>query len=146
VNSLTKSTTVTGYYTIIGCVRCMCKRSREISRNRARTRSCADTTGEQVSLLYTHRTNILQMYYVSIIFFIISLGLSKMSVGALLLRLTPQKQHRRAFNVILALIAAWTIASTFSVALQCNLSHPWILIHESCPRMVWHFMALNRFL
>lgn len=73
-----------------------------------------------------------QMYYVSILFFVIALGLSKISVAFLLLHLTPQKEHHRVLHVIIALIAAWTVASTFAVALQCNLSHPWILVQETC--------------
>ena len=76
------------------------------------------------------------MYYVSVLFFVVSLGLSKISVAFLLLRLTPQQQHRRVLHVIVALMAVWTVASTFAVALQCNLSHPWILIQESCPGAV----------
>jgi hypothetical protein len=77
-----------------------------------------------------------QMYYVSILFFVISLGLSKISVAFLLLHLTPQEEHRRVLRGINFLIAAWTVASTFAVALQCNLSHPWILIQETCPGAV----------
>jgi hypothetical protein len=82
------------------------------------------------------RLTVPQMYYVSILFFVISLGLSKISVAFLLLRLTPHQQHRRALHVIVALIAVWTVASAFAVTLQCNLSHPWILIQESCPGAV----------
>ena len=77
-----------------------------------------------------------QMYYVSILFFVIALGMSKLSVAFLLLRLTPQQQQRRVFQVIVALITVWTIASTVAVALQCNLSHPWVLFQETCPRVV----------
>jgi len=84
------------------------------------------------------------MYYVSILFFVISLGLSKISVAFLLLRLTPSKKHRRVFYVIVALIATWTVASTFAVALQCNLSHPWILIQETCPGAVLRPLILIR--
>jgi Fungal rhodopsin domain len=76
------------------------------------------------------------MYYVSTLFFVISLGLSKISVAFLLLHLTPQKEHTRILHVIVGLIAVWTVASTFAVALQCNLSHPWILIQETCPGTV----------
>jgi hypothetical protein len=82
------------------------------------------------------------MYYVSNLFFVVSLGLSKISVAFLILRLTPQKEHRQVFLVITSLIGAWTVASTFAVALQCNLSHPWILIQESCPRAVLQPMIL----
>jgi hypothetical protein len=76
------------------------------------------------------------MYYVSNLLFVVSLGLSKISVAFLLLRLTPQKEHMRILHGIIASMAVWTVASTFTVALQCNLSHPWILIQESCPGVV----------
>jgi hypothetical protein len=76
------------------------------------------------------------MYYASLIFFVVSVGFSKLSVAFLLLCLTPYEEQRRAFYIVVGLIAAWTFASTFAVALQCNLSHPWILVQESCPRAV----------
>jgi hypothetical protein len=76
------------------------------------------------------------MYYVSNLLFVVSLGLSKISVAFLLLRLTPQKGHMRILYGIITLMALWTVASTFTVALQCNQSHPWILIQESCPGVV----------
>ena len=73
-----------------------------------------------------------QLYYTSNIFFILALGLSKLSVVFFLIRITAVKEQRLVFHVVAGLIAAWTLASTFVVALQCNLGHPWIIVGQNC--------------
>ncbi|KAM3074424.1 hypothetical protein ACMFMG_002772 [Clarireedia jacksonii] len=74
-----------------------------------------------------------QMYYTSTVLFMLSLGLSKISVVFLLLSLTPHEQHRKIFLGVIGLLVTWTVASTFAIALQCNLAHPWLSIGEQCP-------------
>lgn len=133
---MTKWIVVLCGYPIVRRPGCMCCRPGEVDRTGIRCKSCQDTAGKQESPWWRVRLMVSQMYYVSILFFVIALGMSKLSVAFLLLRLTPQQQQRRVFQVIVALITVWTIASTVAVALQCNLSHPWILIQESCPRAV----------
>ena len=54
----------------------------------------------------------------------------------LLLRLSQAKHHRRLFNAAAAFVGAWTVASIFTVALQCNLVKPWIIVGEHCPGSV----------
>jgi hypothetical protein len=76
------------------------------------------------------------MYYASNLFFVLTLGLSKLSVGFFLLRLTTVRLHKVIFMAVMAFITAWTIAAIFAVALQCNLSQPWIIIGERCPHSV----------
>jgi hypothetical protein len=76
------------------------------------------------------------MYYTSNLLFVIALGLSKLSVGLLLFRLTSVRLHKVIFMGVMAFIVTWTIAATFTVALQCNLSQPWITIGESCTNSV----------
>ena len=73
-----------------------------------------------------------QMYYTSTILFILALGLSKCSVASLLIRLTPDKSHKRLFHAVLALMGVWTVGSVFAMALQCNLARPWVLVGEQC--------------
>lgn len=76
------------------------------------------------------------MYYASNLFFVLALGFSKLSVGLLLFRLTSVRHHKIIFMGVLAFITTWTIAATFAVALQCNLSQPWITIGERCTNSV----------
>jgi len=85
------------------------------------------------------------MYYASTLLFVVALGLSKTSVVFFLLRLSPVKHHRRVFNVAVVLVTAWTVGSTFAVALQCNLTHPWILVGERCPGAVLQPTVPNQF-
>ena len=72
------------------------------------------------------------MYFTSNIFFVLALGLSKLSVVFLLIRITVVKEQRFVFHIVAGLIAAWTVGSTFAVALQCNLGHPWIVVGQNC--------------
>jgi hypothetical protein len=81
------------------------------------------------------------MYYTSELFFVIALGLSKISMSFFLLRLTMYKNHRKVYYSVAALIAAWTVASLFAIALKCDLGHPWIILDEKCPGEVW-FLSL----
>jgi hypothetical protein len=85
-----------------------------------------------LSLLIAHQ----QLYYVSTIFLMIGLGLSKLSVVFFLLRLSPARRHKLVFYGVAGVVAAWTVASIFTLALQCNISHPWITVGERCTGVV----------
>lgn len=76
------------------------------------------------------------MYYTSNLLFVLALGLSKLSVGLLLLRLTSVRLHKVIFTSVMAFITSWTFAAVFTEALQCNLSKPWITIGERCTNSV----------
>ena len=69
------------------------------------------------------------------------MGLSKMSVLGLLRRIAAKKA---VFNAVAALLGAWTFGSIFAIALQCNLAHPWILLHERCTGVVWVLFNWSR--
>jgi hypothetical protein len=77
-----------------------------------------------------------QLYYASNIVFTLALGLSKMSVVFFLSRLTVVKAQKLVFLALTTFIATWTVGSTFAVALQCDLHHPWIIVDEKCPGAV----------
>jgi len=76
---------------------------------------------------------IAQIYYASNVFYILSLGLSRIAMVVFIRQLTPVEQHRRALSVLAAIIAAWTVAACVAVALQCDLGEPWLL-HRRCAR------------
>ncbi len=73
-----------------------------------------------------------QMYYTGELFFVIALGLSKISMSFFLLRLTMYKKHRQVYYVVAGLLGAWTVASLFAIAFKCNIDHPWIILNAKC--------------
>lgn len=73
-----------------------------------------------------------QLYYASNVFFILGLGLSKALVIYFLSRLTSIDTHKKVVMRASAFTAVWTVASVFAVALQCDLSRPWLIVGEQC--------------
>lgn len=96
--------------------------------------ACSKGLGKSIDILSLGAQNEVQgMYYASNLFFIIVLGLSKISVVSFLLRLSPYKhQHKLVFMGAIAVLSAWTAGSFFAVALQCNLEHAWLSVNEEC--------------
>ena len=76
------------------------------------------------------------MTYTGMLFWILSIGASKLSVALFLLRLTPVCTHRRVYQTFIAILVVWIIVYIFAFALQCDLSEPWITIGASCPGVV----------
>ncbi|ERF71368.1 hypothetical protein EPUS_09332 [Endocarpon pusillum Z07020] len=92
--------------------------------------------GKSVELLSPEAlTEVQKLFYSSTILLNFALGLSKCSIAALLLRMTPVRRQLLVFKGALVFLATWTVASILAVALQCNLSHPWVLVGEECPGM-----------
>jgi hypothetical protein len=87
-----------------------------------------------------------QLYYASTLFFVIGVGMSKLSVVCFLLRLSPVQRHRMVFYGAAGVVGVWTVASLFAMAFQCNSSHPWLIVGEQCPGMVssWTITQLLR--
>ncbi|KIX04901.1 uncharacterized protein Z518_05772 [Rhinocladiella mackenziei CBS 650.93] len=95
--------------------------------------ACSKGLGKSIDIVpLENRPTVQEMYYTSNLLFIISLGLSKLSVVFFLLRLTHVKWHRIVFISATGLLTAWTIGSLFAIALQCNLTKPWIMAGERC--------------
>ena len=55
-----------------------------------------------------------------------------------------QGQRKLLFGILAATLT-WMVVSIFAVALQCNLSHPWILIGESCPGSYKRLLGIGIF-
>ncbi|KAK3705641.1 hypothetical protein LTR37_013249 [Vermiconidia calcicola] len=90
--------------------------------------------GQSTTILQPERVAVTeQLYYTSIILWVLSLALSKASTASLLMRLGVTKQHKMAFGAMLAFVALWSVASVFALALQCDLSQPWRLAGTQCP-------------
>ncbi|KAK3704773.1 hypothetical protein LTR37_013604 [Vermiconidia calcicola] len=87
----------------------------------------------------------LQLYYTSVILWVLSLALSKASTASLLMRLGVTKQHKMAFGAMLAFVALWGVASVFALALQCDLSQPWKLAGAQCSGMTLRWEIISAF-
>lgn len=99
--------------------------------------ACSNGLGKALDLISPAELGGLQnMYYTSNLFFIMAIGLAKISVVRLLHRISRSEQHRLVFNIATGLIGAWIVASVFALALQCDLHHPWISVDQKCPGMV----------
>lgn len=95
--------------------------------------ACHNGFGKATNLVLADlRSVILAKLYAAQLLFIITLGLSKLSLVFFLLRLTPIDRHRRVFWAFAAVVTAWMIGSIFAVALQCGPSHPWLFQTKSC--------------
>ena len=79
---------------------------------------------------------LIQLAYAGDILFIVTLCLSKCSVILLLAGLTRDVNHSTACKVILGISAAWGVASVFTLALRCELNHPWLTINAHCTHLV----------
>ncbi|PMD55142.1 uncharacterized protein K444DRAFT_98884 [Hyaloscypha bicolor E] len=74
--------------------------------------------------------------YSSELFYIITLWLTKCSVAFLLLRLSPQKEHKLATYSILASSTLFMIISVFILAFRCDVAQPWIFINAQCTNLL----------
>lgn len=108
--------------------------------------ACSKGLGKSIELVSVkNQASIQQMCYTSFVLFVISVGLSKASVVVLLGSLTPDQKHKKIFRSVIGLIVIWTIASTFAVALQCNLAHPWKTIGERCDNIFLRWQIISSF-
>jgi hypothetical protein len=82
------------------------------------------------------RLTVHKLYYSSNILFLVALAFSKASVASLLLRLCADKRQKRFFVGALASNGLWLVSSIFAMALQCDISQPWILVGEQCDGVV----------
>lgn len=95
--------------------------------------ACTNGLGKSLDLVSLEAQRRVQsMYYASNLFFILALGLSKISVGFFLRRLSRAKHHKIVYNIAIGLMGVWTVASFFALALQCDLGQPWTIVGENC--------------
>lgn len=106
--------------------------------------ACSNGLGKALDLISPAELGGLQnMYYTSNLFFIMAIGLAKISVVRLLHRISRSEQHRLVFNIATGLIGAWIVASVFALALQCDLHHPWISVDQKCPGMRARWLSIS---
>lgn len=102
--------------------------------------ACSKGLGKGLDLVSPDAQDQVQkMYYTSNLFFIMAIGLSKISVMCFLRRISRVRQHRIVFNSAIGFVGIWVFASVLALALQCDLGHPWISVGEKCTGMVSTF-------
>ncbi|RMZ86651.1 hypothetical protein DV736_g6123, partial [Chaetothyriales sp. CBS 134916] len=108
--------------------------------------ACANGLGKSLDLLSaSSQVQAQRMAYASTLFAYITLGLSKASVVLFLMRLSTSRRHYIAFRAATGVICAWTVASLFAMALQCELSHPWRSVGRACPGTALRLTAISAF-
>lgn len=71
-------------------------------------------------------TNVLRYYFYGEIFYVLSLGVSKISILCFYLRVFPRKDFRRIIYGVMGLAVAYTIAFFFATTFQCTpMSYAW---------------------
>lgn len=71
-------------------------------------------------------TNVLRFYFMGEIFYVVALGVSKISILCFYLRVFPNKDFRRVIYGVMALSVAYTIAFFFATTFQCTpISYAW---------------------
>ncbi|KAF9699389.1 hypothetical protein EKO04_002689 [Ascochyta lentis] len=71
-------------------------------------------------------TNVLHFYFAGEIFYVLSLGVSKISILCFYLRVFPNKDFRRLIYGVMGLSMAYTVAFFFATTFQCTpVSHAW---------------------
>ncbi|KAJ4352940.1 hypothetical protein N0V95_003793 [Ascochyta clinopodiicola] len=71
-------------------------------------------------------TNVLRFYYFGEIFYVLALGVSKISILCFYLRVFPQKDFRALIYGAIGLSVAYTVAFFFATTFQCTpISYAW---------------------
>ncbi|OJD31451.1 cfem domain-containing protein [Diplodia corticola] len=83
--------------------------------------------GKDMWTLHPHQiTNLLKYYYFGEIFYVVALGVSKISILFFYLRVFPAKEFRNVIYVVMAFSVAYTICFGIVTALQCRpVSYAW---------------------
>lgn len=107
-------------------------------------RACSKGLGMAIDRVSPEaQQDVQKIYYTSNLFFVVVIGLSKISVVCFLHRISRLKQHKVVFNLGMGLIAAWMVGSLLVLAIQCNPGQPWISIGEECRGIVSSFLGIN---
>ncbi|KAJ8117815.1 hypothetical protein OPT61_g1079 [Boeremia exigua] len=71
-------------------------------------------------------TNVLHFFYMGEIFYVLALGISKISILCFYLRVFPDKHFRRIIYAVMGLSVAYTVAFFFATTFQCiPVSYAW---------------------
>lgn len=72
--------------------------------------------------------------FVSEIFYLVVMALTKCSIVLLLLRLSRHPTHTLVSRILLVAVAVYFVISLFVVAIRCDTKQPWVMDSQpSCP-------------
>ncbi|KIW33264.1 uncharacterized protein PV07_00131 [Cladophialophora immunda] len=96
--------------------------------------ACADGLGTPIKLISPElQARIEKSYYMSNLLYLCALDLSKVSTILFLRRLmAPGSNMRWYCTILVGMVPATTVVFVLAVALQCDLSHPWVIVHQKC--------------
>lgn len=94
----------------------------------ALTVSCNKGLGQHIDDISSDNLDAMsQAYYASNILLVLALAAAKASVIFLIISIKPSKSVMLGCRIVLATIALWAVACTFTLAFQCGLPRPWVL-------------------
>ncbi|KAL3959404.1 hypothetical protein ACCO45_007566 [Purpureocillium lilacinum] len=99
---------------------------------------CQLLSGYGTSISLLDPTSILaiqKLGFVANILFIFTLSLAKLSVVWFLGRLTPNVNLLKSCSALAVACGLWGAAGALSLALRCDLAHPWLVIGVDCPNL-----------
>ncbi|KAH7138367.1 hypothetical protein B0J11DRAFT_13764 [Dendryphion nanum] len=73
--------------------------------------------------------------YASTLLYVLTLGISKISILLFLRKLFHTKAHKLATTLLNSIVICWTVAITISVAFECSLPTPWERFSAKCVPM-----------
>ncbi|OJJ45099.1 hypothetical protein ASPZODRAFT_144403 [Penicilliopsis zonata CBS 506.65] len=99
----------------------------------------ADGFGQPLALLSTAKVEAsMQAALAASILYVLSLALSKISLLALLAKLSPNRRHRRVMHGIALFVAVFTSISVFVVSFSCSVPNTWDYTSGRCiNRPLW---------
>ncbi|KAK7186293.1 hypothetical protein PSPO01_07682 [Paraphaeosphaeria sporulosa] len=93
--------------------------------------------GKRISLLTPATLEKIQKeLYATTILYVITIGLSKLSITTFLERLACTSNHKTAVIIMYAVVISWTFAFTTGVLFQCELPRPWAVFNGKCIPML----------
>ncbi|RMZ77240.1 hypothetical protein DV738_g4526, partial [Chaetothyriales sp. CBS 135597] len=105
--------------------------------------ACSKGLGKETDLISSRNLGSLQqLYYTSNFFSLLAVGLSKISVIALIHRISRLENKNMLFGAMVV-VGAWVVGSILAIAIQCDFSHPWILVGQKCPGISTRWHVIN---
>lgn len=99
--------------------------------------ACTKGFGKAFDLISEdHQLQVQHLFYTSNILVTAILGLSKLSVPLILLRLSPVTHHKVTFYITIGGIVSAVLGSILTIALQCGSTKPWVSVGQSCAERV----------
>ncbi|OAA67119.1 hypothetical protein SPI_01695 [Niveomyces insectorum RCEF 264] len=70
--------------------------------------------------------------YISDVFYLVGMWLTKTSIALLVMRLSRDPSHRILARILLVATCLYGVISLFVVTLRCDLAHPWVVDGAAC--------------